>query len=106
MDYRDWEVLKVLYNQKNLTKAARFLFITQPAFPNRLKHMQEELGAKIVTRESRGVHFTPHLTSKKNPPNKTCRVDIRANSSQQSSPKRIFRFNRLLSNDDGTMMSF
>ena len=59
MDYRDWEILKILYSQKNITKAARLLFITQPALTNRLKHMQEELGVKIVTRESRGVHFTP-----------------------------------------------
>lgn len=59
MDYRDWEILKVLYSQKNLTKAARLLFITQPALTNRLKHMQEELGVQIVTRESRGIHFTP-----------------------------------------------
>jgi DNA-binding transcriptional LysR family regulator len=59
MDYRDWEILKVLYQQKNLTKTARLLFLTQPALTTRLKHMQEELGVKIVTRESRGVHFTP-----------------------------------------------
>ncbi|NWQ44577.1 LysR family transcriptional regulator [Bacillus sp. EB106-08-02-XG196] len=58
MDYRDWEILKVLYSQKNLTKAARLLFITQPALTSRLKHMQDELGVKIVTRESRGIHFT------------------------------------------------
>lgn len=59
MDYRDWEILKVLYLQKNLTKTARLLFLTQPALTTRLKHMQEALGVKIVTRESRGVHFTP-----------------------------------------------
>ncbi|MDQ1147011.1 DNA-binding transcriptional LysR family regulator [Bacillus sp. SORGH_AS 510] len=59
MDYRDWEILKVLYQQKNLTKTARLLFLTQPALTTRLKHMQEELGVKIVNRESRGVHFTP-----------------------------------------------
>lgn len=59
MDYRDWEILKELYHQKNLTKTARQLFLTQPALTNRLKHMQEELGVKIITRESRGVHFTP-----------------------------------------------
>jgi DNA-binding transcriptional LysR family regulator len=59
MDYRDWEILKVLHSQKNLTKAAKLLFITQPALTNRLKHIQEELGATIVTRESRGIHFTP-----------------------------------------------
>lgn len=58
VDYRDWEILRVLYSQKNLTKAARLLYITQPALTNRLKHMEEELGVKIVTRESRGVHFT------------------------------------------------
>ncbi len=59
MDYRDWEILKELYNQKNLTKTARLLFLTQPALTSRLKHMQEELGVQIVTRESRGIHFTP-----------------------------------------------
>jgi DNA-binding transcriptional LysR family regulator len=59
MDYRDWEILKELYHQKNLTKTARQLFLTQPALTTRLKHMQEELGVKIVTRESRGIHFTP-----------------------------------------------
>lgn len=59
MDYRDWEILKVLYIQKNITKAARLLFITQPALTNRIKHMEKELGAKIVTRESRGIQFTP-----------------------------------------------
>jgi DNA-binding transcriptional LysR family regulator len=59
MDYRDWEILKILYQQKNLTKTARLLFLTQPALTTRLKHMQEELGVKIVTRESRGIHFTP-----------------------------------------------
>lgn len=59
VNYRDWEILKVLYSQKNLTKAARLLFITQPALTNRIKHLQEELGVKIITRESRGIHFTP-----------------------------------------------
>jgi DNA-binding transcriptional LysR family regulator len=59
VDYRDWEILKVLYSQKNMSKAARLLFITQPALTNRLKNMQEELGVKIITRESRGIHFTP-----------------------------------------------
>ncbi|MES9773620.1 LysR family transcriptional regulator [Priestia megaterium] len=59
MNYRDWEILKVLYIQKNITKAARLLFITQPALTNRIKHMEKELGANIVTRESRGIQFTP-----------------------------------------------
>lgn len=59
VEYRDWEILKVLYSQKNISKAARLLFITQPALTNRIKNLQEELGVKIITRESRGVHFTP-----------------------------------------------
>ncbi|MGM0878555.1 MAG: helix-turn-helix domain-containing protein [Bacillota bacterium] len=53
--------MEVLYNQKKHTKSARLLFITQPALTNRLKHMQEDLGVKIVTRESRGIHFTPQV---------------------------------------------
>jgi DNA-binding transcriptional LysR family regulator len=59
VDYRDWEILKVLHSKRNITKAARLLFITQPALTNRIKHMQEEFGVQIVTRESRGIHFTP-----------------------------------------------
>jgi DNA-binding transcriptional LysR family regulator len=59
MDYRDWEIIKILYEQKNITKTSQILFISQPALTNRLKLIEEELGVKIFNRGRRGVHFTP-----------------------------------------------
>ncbi|WP_248930741.1 LysR family transcriptional regulator [Paenibacillus hamazuiensis] len=59
MDERDWMIIHVLYEKKNITKAAQSLFITQPALTKRLMVIEEELGVKIVNRGIRGVHFTP-----------------------------------------------
>jgi DNA-binding transcriptional LysR family regulator len=59
MDYRDWEIIKVLYQQKNITKASQVLFISQPALTNRLKQIEEELGVKLFNRGRWGVQFTP-----------------------------------------------
>lgn len=59
MDERDWTILHVLYEQKNITKTAQILYITQPALTKRLMQIEEEFGVKIVNRGIRGVHFTP-----------------------------------------------
>ena len=59
MEERDWLILKVLYQQKNITKTAQNLFISQPALTNRLRQIEEEFKVKIVHRGRRGVHFTP-----------------------------------------------
>ena len=58
MEYRDWEILKELYQQKNITKTAAVLFISQPALTNRLKQIQDEFGVKIMNPGRRGVEFT------------------------------------------------
>lgn len=59
MEDRDWLILQVLYEQKNITKTAQALFISQPALTARLRNIEEEFGIKIVYRTSKGVHFTP-----------------------------------------------
>lgn len=59
MDERDWTILNVLFEQKNITKTAQILYITQPALTKRLMQIEEEFGVKIVNRGIRGVHFTP-----------------------------------------------
>jgi len=58
MEDRDWLILQVLYEQKNITKTAHILFLSQPALTARLRQIEEEFGAKIVYRCSKGVHFT------------------------------------------------
>lgn len=55
---RDWELLKILYKERNLTKASKKLYLSQPAVTRRLKMIEEEFNVKIVERNSRGVLFT------------------------------------------------
>ncbi|WP_338448693.1 LysR family transcriptional regulator [Niallia oryzisoli] len=59
MDERDWMVLQVLYEEKNITKTSQRLYISQPALTNRLQQLEKEFGLKIVNRGRRGVQFTP-----------------------------------------------
>lgn len=59
MDDRDWELLRVLHEQKSITKTAQLLFTSQPALTARLQQIEREFGARIVDRTSRGVQFTP-----------------------------------------------
>lgn len=59
MDNRDWEILDVLYNQKNITKTAQILFFTQPALTKRIMQIEAEFNVKIVNRGVKGVSFTP-----------------------------------------------
>jgi DNA-binding transcriptional LysR family regulator len=59
MEYRDWTILKVLFEQKNITKTAELLYISQPALTKRLQQIEKNFGVQIVHRGRRGVHFTP-----------------------------------------------
>lgn len=59
MEERDWLILQVLYEQKNITKTAQALFISQPALTARLRYIEGYFDVKIVYRTSKGVHFTP-----------------------------------------------
>lgn len=59
MRSQDWEILKVLYENKNITRTGKQLFISQPALTNRIKQIEKEFGIKIINRDRRGVQFTP-----------------------------------------------
>ncbi|WP_213422520.1 LysR family transcriptional regulator [Bhargavaea massiliensis] len=59
MDERDWILIQTLYQEKNITKAAQMLYISQPALTNRLHQLERKLNVKIVNRGRRGVQFTP-----------------------------------------------
>ena len=58
MDRRDWIILRTVAEEKNVTKAAERLFISQPALSYRLKNLEKELGAAILIRTANGVSFT------------------------------------------------
>ncbi|MDN4073087.1 LysR family transcriptional regulator [Fictibacillus terranigra] len=59
MDERDWLILKVLYEKKNITKTALQLYISQPALTKRIQHIEKEFKLVIIERGKRGVQFTP-----------------------------------------------
>ena len=59
MDYKDWLILQTIQEEKNLTRAAKKLFISQPALTFRLKKLEQEFHATILIRHSNGVSFTP-----------------------------------------------
>lgn len=59
MDFTDWMLLDKLFEEKNITKTAEILMISQPAITYRVKQIEIELGVKIVHRSRRGVVFTP-----------------------------------------------
>jgi DNA-binding transcriptional LysR family regulator len=59
VDDKDWLILKTIAEEKNITKAAARLFISQPALTYRLKNIEEEFGTQVVSRVPSGVVFTP-----------------------------------------------
>lgn len=59
MESRDWYILQVLYAEKNITKAANNLFISQPALTKRLQQIEKEFDIQVVTRGQKGIQFTP-----------------------------------------------
>lgn len=59
MEERDWLLIKVLHEQRNITKAAQKLFISQPSLTARIRQIEADFGIKMIYRGNRGIHFTP-----------------------------------------------
>lgn len=59
MEERDWLILKVLHKTKNITRAAKEVYLSQPALTTRLQYMERDFDVKIVNRTSKGIVFTP-----------------------------------------------
>ncbi|EPZ42901.1 LysR family transcriptional regulator [Alicyclobacillus acidoterrestris] len=59
MDEKDCRILQCLWQEKNLTRAADRLYITQPALTYRLRRLEQEFGAAVMFRNGKGIGFTP-----------------------------------------------
>jgi DNA-binding transcriptional LysR family regulator len=59
MDDKDCIILKIISEEKNITKAAERLYISQPALSYRLKNLEKEFKTQIVVRNTTGIAFTP-----------------------------------------------
>jgi DNA-binding transcriptional LysR family regulator len=58
VDFRDFAILQVLFEEKNIKKAADRLFLSQPAITYRIQQMEKELDIIILIRGNKGVQFT------------------------------------------------
>ena len=63
LDLNLLKVFDVIYNERNLTRAAEVLHITQPAVSNSLQRLRENLNDPLFIRERRGVVPTPFADS-------------------------------------------
>lgn len=59
MDDKDWLMLKTIAAEKNLTKSADRLYLSQPALTYRLRNLEKEFGTQLVSRRPTGVLLTP-----------------------------------------------
>jgi len=59
MTERDFELLEILNETKNITKAAEKLYITQSALSKRIAALEESLGTVLMIRSRQGIRFTP-----------------------------------------------
>ncbi|HCM29003.1 MAG: LysR family transcriptional regulator [Treponema sp. GWB1_62_6] len=58
MNDRDWIMLKTISEERNITRTAERLYISQPAITYRLRMLEEEFRTKIVVRTPGGVALT------------------------------------------------
>lgn len=58
MDEKDWKAIRVVYEEKNISRAAERLFISQPALTYRLKNLEKEFGTSIFYKIKGGIEFT------------------------------------------------
>lgn len=59
MEERDWRILDTLYKEQSISKAAKLLYISQPALTARIHQIEQDLGSTLMIRTSKGVRFTP-----------------------------------------------
>jgi len=58
MEQKDWILLKALHEEKNMTRAAEKLYVSQPSLSYRLRNLEENLGVRIFFKTKNGVEFT------------------------------------------------
>ena len=59
MDEKDWNAMRIVYEEKNISRAAERLYISQPALTYRLKNLEKEFGTTLFYKVKGGIEFTP-----------------------------------------------
>ncbi|WP_152655385.1 LysR family transcriptional regulator [Oceanobacillus sp. CFH 90083] len=58
MDQKDWVLLKTLYEERNMTRTAAKLYVSQPSLSYRLKNLEADLGVALFFKTNKGIEFT------------------------------------------------
>ena len=58
MDEKDWNAMRIVYEEKNISRAAERLYISQPALTYRLKNLEKEFGTTLFYKVKGGIEFT------------------------------------------------
>ncbi|AOC92564.1 putative HTH-type transcriptional regulator YraN [Bacillus amyloliquefaciens] len=61
MDEKDWVVLITLFEEKNMTKAAERLYMTQPALSYRLKNLEAQFGVRLFSEGEYLVEYAKEM---------------------------------------------
>lgn len=59
MTTNEFQIIKVLAEERNMRKAAERLFLSQPALSQRLQSIEKEWGAQLFLRSQKGLTATP-----------------------------------------------
>lgn len=59
MNVKDLVALKLVYEERSITKASARLYVSQPSLTHRIKSLEDEFGVKILDRTPEGSFFTP-----------------------------------------------
>ena len=60
MNYQSLIYFKRVAELQHYTRAAKALYMTQPALSKAIRNLEEELGASLFRREGRNVVLTPY----------------------------------------------
>lgn len=113
MDEKDWVAIRVLYEERNISRAAERLYISQPALTYRLKNLEQQFGTSLFFKIRGGIEFTSeglylanyademikkmqrtkdHILNMKNEVRGTLRLGVSSNFAQYKLPRILKRF--------------
>lgn len=58
MNDKDWQALQMVAEEKNISRAAERLYVSQPALTYRLKNIEKEFGASLFFKTKTGIELT------------------------------------------------
>ncbi|WP_434796033.1 LysR family transcriptional regulator [Staphylococcus equorum] len=58
MDFRDLEIIKTLDDERNITRAATKLYVSQSSLSYKINTLEQELGVPLIIRTKKGIRFT------------------------------------------------